>query len=161
MDGVALAPELVVQLEQTFRLLGKRIYTPSLRSLNEEFAGLDRASAPLLAVLEEKDYARPSELAAVLELDPSTVSRQLAHLERLGLADRSADQADGRASLIRLTPRGRRVLALVRNSRAERLGAVFGDWTEDDQRQLKALLDRLLASLLASPTPTSDSRESI
>jgi DNA-binding MarR family transcriptional regulator len=160
-----LAPLLAVQLEQTFRLLGRRIYSPSLRRLSAELGGLDRASIPLLAALEEKDYARPSELAAALELDPSTVSRQLAHLERLGLAERSADQVDGRASRISLTPRGRQNLSTVRDSRAELLEGVFADWAEGDQRHLNVLLDRLLTSLLAAPaststsTPTSISRE--
>ena len=155
VDLSPLAPELAIQLEQTFRLLGKRIYSPSLRSLSSDLGGLDRASIPLLAALDEKDYARPSELATALELDPSTVSRQLANLERLGLAERSADQADGRARRISLTSRGRDGLAAVRANRAALLEGVFADWPDSDQRQLNSLLDRLLTSLLASSTPSS------
>ena len=157
VDLSPLGHQLAVQLEQTFRLLGKRIYNPSLRRLSADLGGLDRASIPLLAALEETDSARPSEVAAALELDPSTVSRQLAHLERLGLADRSADQADGRASRIRLTPRGRESLALVRDNRAKLLEGVFAGWGEVDQRQLNSLLDRLLSSLLAVPAHVSNS----
>ena len=54
---------------------------------------------------------------------------------------------------------------MMRASRAELLEGVFADWAEGDQRQPDVLLDRLLISLLATPTstpkntPTSLSRE--
>jgi DNA-binding MarR family transcriptional regulator len=145
--------ELADRLERTFRLLGKRIYLPSLRRLSSISHGLDRASIPLLGVLEEQGEVRPSDLAAALELDPSTVSRQLGQLERLGLVQRSADQADGRATLIGLTPAGRGNLATVRQARAALLEDVLAQWNEADREQLQALLDRLLESLAALPTP--------
>jgi DNA-binding MarR family transcriptional regulator len=144
--------ELAVRLERTFRLLGKRIYLPSLRRLTSLSHGLDRASIPLLGVLEEQGAARPSDIAAALELDPSTVSRQLRHLERLGLVNRSAHQEDGRAILIDLTAAGRGSLAIVREARASALQQVLADWDDHDRELLQALLDRLLDSLTSIAT---------
>jgi DNA-binding MarR family transcriptional regulator len=139
--------ELAVRLESTFRLLGKRIYLPSLRRLTVMSRGLDRASVPLLGVLEEHGAARPSDLAAALELDPSTVSRQLRHLESLGLVSRSADRVDGRAILIGLTAAGRDSLATVRDARAAALQTVLANWDGHDRELLLTLLDQLLDSL--------------
>jgi DNA-binding MarR family transcriptional regulator len=143
--------ELATRLEHTFQLLHKRIYLPSVRHLRMKNPGLDKASVPLLATLDEHGDVRPSDAAAALELDLSTVSRQLHQLEQLGLVTRRRDGADGRASRISLTEQGRQSLAFVKASRAATLDAVFGDWPEDERRQLLNLLDRLLAGLAALP----------
>src|ERR1700735_1907407 len=85
--------DLAARLELTFRLLGTGISRASERQLHSGSAGLDNASVPLLAALEEHDGARPSDAAAAVELDLSTVSRQLRQLERLGLRPRGAEGA--------------------------------------------------------------------
>ena len=53
---------------------------------------------------------RVSDLAACVELDASTVSRQIKQLEDKGIVERTADPADGRASLVRLTDDGRETM---------------------------------------------------
>ena len=113
--------DLVRRLELAFRLLGKRIYLPGLRALRPGTtgaAGVDKASYPLLTLLEEHDEIRPSDAAAALELDLSTVSRQVRHLEESGLVTRRPDEEDGRACRVRLTPEGRDGLSAVRRTRA-------------------------------------------
>jgi DNA-binding MarR family transcriptional regulator len=117
--------------------------------------GLDRASIPLLGVLEEQGDVRPSDLAAALELDPSTVSRQLRLLESLGLVARTADHHDGRSVLIALTPSGRGSLTTVRQARAAVLHNVLADWAERDRELLYALLGRLANDLAPTPDPES------
>jgi DNA-binding MarR family transcriptional regulator len=139
--------ELAVRLERTFRLLGRRIYWPSLRGVGAVDQNIDRASVPVLGVLEMKGDLRPSDLAAALELDPSTVSRQLRQLEDLQLVHRTADQSDGRASRIGLTDEGRAALNAVRIARAALLEAVLVDWSETQRQQLHDLLDHLSESL--------------
>jgi DNA-binding MarR family transcriptional regulator len=143
--------DLASRLELTFRLLGKRIYLPTLRHLRAVSPGLDRASVPLLSALEERGECRPSDIAAMVELDLSTVSRQLRQLEQLGLVSRRPDSDDRRAFRITLTPEGHDRLMSVRASRADMLDAVFSDWPDDERRSLQELLDRLLAGLAALP----------
>src|SRR5580704_14852474 len=135
--------DLAARLEVTFRLLGKRIYLASWRQLRTVNPGLDQASVPMLAALEEHDDARPSDVSAAVELDLSTVSRQLRQLERLGLATRRPDGKDGRACRLSLTA--------VRASRAAMLDEVFGGWPAAERRELLRLLDLLLAGLAALP----------
>jgi DNA-binding MarR family transcriptional regulator len=149
--------DLPARLELTFRLLGKRIYAPSVRQLRSLGPGLDRASIVLLAALEERDDLRPSDIATAVELDLSTVSRQLSRLEHLGLVSRRPDGEDGRARRISLTEAGRSELATVRLNRAAALDEVFGHWPDADRGELLRLLDELLRSLTALPSATSPS----
>jgi DNA-binding MarR family transcriptional regulator len=154
------ASDLATRLERTFQLLGRRIYLPSVRHLRAANPGLDKASVPLLATLEEHGDARPSDVAVAVELDLSTVSRQLRHLEQLGLVTRRPDGDDGRASRISLTAQGLASLGFVRANRAATLDEVFRDWPDDERRQLLTLLDRLLAGLAALPGSVQPSQHS-
>lgn len=146
--------DLAARLEHTVRLLGKRIYLASPGQLRGICPGLDKASLPLLAALEERDDARPSDVASAVELDLSTVSRHLRHLGQLGLVSRRPDGEDGRACRISLTARGRDSLSMVRASRTAMLDEVFRSWPDAERLQMQRLLDRLLAGLAALPAAT-------
>jgi DNA-binding MarR family transcriptional regulator len=155
--SAALQPpgsDLAARLELTFRLLGRRVYRTSPGQLRAVCPGLDKASLPLLAALEDHDEVRPSDVAAAVELDLSTVSRHLRQMEQFGLVERRPDGADGRACRIRLTARGRQSLSAVRASRAATLDDVFRGWPDVDRRRMQRLLDRLLADLAALPATT-------
>ena len=55
------------------------------------------------------DGLRPSELADHVGITKQSVNDLLGHLERQGYLDRVPDAADGRARVIRLTSKGRRL----------------------------------------------------
>jgi DNA-binding MarR family transcriptional regulator len=147
-----LASDLAGRLEATFRLLGKRIYRISPRRAFDDVPALDLSSIALLAVLEDYDELRPSDIAAILEIDLSTVSRRLHQLEELGRVARRADDGDGRVSHIRLTADGRASLAAVRADRARMLDDVLVEWPDADRSRLNALLKRLHNDLAAMPS---------
>jgi DNA-binding MarR family transcriptional regulator len=147
-----LASDLAGRLEATFRLLGKRIYRTRSRRTFDGDPDLDLASIALLAVLEDQDELRPSDIAAALEIDLSTVSRRLHQLEEVGRVVRRADSEDGRVSQIRLTEDGRESLAAVRADRARMLENVLVEWPDADRSQLNALLERLHNDLAAMPS---------
>ena len=56
---------------------------------------------------------RVTELAASANLDASTVSRHVAHLDRSGLVERTPDPADGRAHRLDPPPQSRRIARLT------------------------------------------------
>ena len=149
------ADDLVGRLELVFRLLGKRVYLPGLRALRPlgDGPGVDKASYPLLALLEEHDEVRPSDAAAALQLDLSTVSRQVRHLEQTGLVSRRPDDEDGRACRVSLTDAGRSGLCALRRSREDLLDGALGGWPAEDRADLLRLLDRLLTGLRDLPHP--------
>lgn len=90
---------------------------------------------------------RLSSLATVVELDASTVSRQVRHLEDRGLLERTGDPDDGRASRIALTDEGRTRLEAGAQRRRDLVGRLLEEWPADDREQLRLLLTRLLVQL--------------
>ena len=55
------------------------------------------------------DRRRPTELAEQLQITKQSVNDLLAHLEHSGYVTREPDPTDGRARIIRLTAKGRRL----------------------------------------------------
>lgn len=83
------------------------------------------------------------QLAVRAGLDPSTVSRAVAALVSHGLVERRADPADGRASVLVVTDRGRAALAESRDWRAALVARALADWTPEEVDALTAALGRL------------------
>jgi DNA-binding MarR family transcriptional regulator len=109
---------------------------------------IDRAGYWALVRLDEAtDAVRLSDLAALLELDLSTVSRQIRHLVDSGLVIRESDPVDGRACLLSLSPRGRSVLDAVRDARCQVLQAALGEWRGEERAEIAAALTRLADDL--------------
>lgn len=108
---------------------------------------VERAGYLALVRLEACGEARLSDLAAALELDLSTVSRQVRVLVELGLVSRRADADDRRAARLALTPTGRAELRAQRAERHRILGGALHDWPERDREHLVSLLERLAGAL--------------
>lgn len=72
-----------------------------------ECCGVTPAQCHLLLAVEEAGEASVGDLASVLELDASTLSRTVDGLVRAGILGRREDPANRRRQLIRLTPSGR------------------------------------------------------
>ena len=104
---------------------------------------LDRADYVALARIEETEPVRPTELAEVLGVDISTVSRQVRDLVQSSLVDRGSDPDDQRACRLRLTDEGRAVLNRLRAARQERVRRLLEDWSDADRALLARLMTRL------------------
>ncbi|GAA4309949.1 MarR family winged helix-turn-helix transcriptional regulator [Streptomyces venetus] len=93
---------------------------------------LSLVSYTLLGHLEESGGCRATDLAAHYALDKSTVSRQVASLERTGLIERRPDTADQRVLVLHLTEAGRRILAQVTDRRRAAFEERLADWPAED-----------------------------
>jgi DNA-binding MarR family transcriptional regulator len=111
---------------------------------------LDRPSFMLLHTLVCAGPSRVTALAAAVCSDPSTVSRQAAHLVGMGLVERCADPADGRASLLAVTDAGTALLQRARQRRDERIAAIIGSWQPAERAQFADLIDRFTAGYEAN-----------
>ncbi len=102
----------------------------------------DDNAIPLLYLLAARGPRRPAQIAADLHISSPATSRLLERVAVAGLATRSADPADARASLVSLTPRGGDLVRhLVRAG--DRLEAeLLADWTPDDRAMLTRLVHR-------------------
>ncbi len=69
-----------------------------------------------------------TELAGLLGLELSTVSRRVKALEDRGLVEREVSPTDRRTSLLRLTPEGRQLFEALSGSWREMLTEVLVDW---------------------------------
>jgi DNA-binding MarR family transcriptional regulator len=107
----------------------------------------------VLVRVSEVEPARLSDLATSVELDLSTISRQIRDLAAAGLIARDPDPADGRAVLLSLTERGAAVLESVSEARRRVLARAIADWTDEERNALASGLLRLGAGLHDTRVP--------
>ena len=111
----------------------------------------ERAAHVLLFPLTRHGSLRQGALAELVHADPSTVSRHVTLLVDRGLVRRVADETDGRASRLVVTPAGEAVLEQMRHERDGLLARATTDWAPDElavfthqlQRFVRDLTDRL------------------
>lgn len=112
------------------------------RARAEPEGELDRPFYMLLFEVVNSGPARVSALAEAVHSDPSTVSRQVAHLVDLGLLQRRPDPDDRRATLLTVTAEGEALLQRARTLRDRRVAAIVEGWSTDDRERFAALLNR-------------------
>ena len=98
------------------------------------------AGAVVLGRLSQLGPVRLTDLAQNLMLDPSSVSRQVSALERVGLVTKEKDPVDLRAQRLVLTERGEQAVNAVRASFADALARLTPGWTKKD---IEDLVDRM------------------
>jgi DNA-binding MarR family transcriptional regulator len=86
------------------------------------------------------DDARPSELAARLQISKQALNYLLGQLERLGYLERRPDPHDQRGKRIVLTDRGRAAVRVIRDAVQEIEAAWAEQLAPERFAQLKALL---------------------
>ena len=119
-----------------------------------EAAGLalDRALFPLLVLVERLGPIGVVDLAGRVGRDYTTVSRQVARLEELGLVTRHAGLTDRRVREAVITPQGKAATDAVDAARERMAVALFRTWSRDDFDEMLRLL-RLLADGLNEAQP--------
>jgi DNA-binding MarR family transcriptional regulator len=137
-DDLALADDVSGQLIRLLRLMDRR----QAQYQAEHPDAVERATYFLLVHLVKGGPQRAGALAEAVHSDPSTISRQVAQLVRLGLVERMADPEDGRASLLTATDEGRRVFEENRRVRIQRFAEMLADWSVADRRTFTELLGR-------------------
>jgi DNA-binding MarR family transcriptional regulator len=112
---------------------------------------LDRALFPLLVGIERYGPIGVVEMADRIGRDYTTISRQVAKLESLGLARRHEGAADRRVREAVITPKGKAMTDLVDAAR-ERIGrAVFQSWEPREFDELVRLMRKFAEAFEDSP----------
>jgi DNA-binding MarR family transcriptional regulator len=93
------------------------------------------------------------DVAAFLDVEPSTASRLVDRAARAGLVDRTASAVDARRSALLLTAAGQALRARAVAARLHWLGGVVHDWSEQDVRALAGALGRFADAVGTSPPP--------
>jgi len=112
--------------------------------------GISLQELLLLMYLQSEPGARLSrvELARRMHVSASTVTRQLAPLEKRGIIGRESDARDARLSYVVLTPAGEELVHDGRRSLRQSSAGFFQDrWNSDEVNTLSELLARLTVNL--------------
>jgi DNA-binding MarR family transcriptional regulator len=119
--------------------------------VREAGISLDRALFPLLVGIERFGPIGVVEMADRVGRDYTTVSRQVAKLESLGLVKREGSAADRRVREATITPKGKAMTDLVDGAR-ERMGrAIFARWDQRDIGELVRLMRRFADAVKYEP----------
>ena len=114
---------------------------------------LDRALFPLLVSVERFGPIGIVELADRVGRDHTTVSRQVAKLEGLGLVERQANPSDRRMRETAISPKGKAMTNRLDAARDRIYGAIFETWDARDIDNLTRLV-RKFADAMNDDSPT-------
>jgi DNA-binding MarR family transcriptional regulator len=137
--GVPSVADAVIDLLRTVRRSKARLMAAASDDV-------DSATQMLLRTVASDGPMRASALAASVQSDLSTVSRQVASLVTRGLLERRADQVDGRANLLVVTDAGQAMLAEHGRARLAFFEQVLDGWTPEERGQFTHLLERFTAA---------------
>ena len=112
----------------------------ALRSLQATRVGITLAQYRTLAVLDAEGDQNVRDLALLLGVDRSTVTRMCNRLATAGLIERRTDPLDGRAVVISLTRRGRKVVNDVTGARRNEIASLLRGIASPRRAQLVDLL---------------------
>lgn len=113
---------------------------------------LDRALFPLLIGVAKIGPVGVGELADRVGRDYTTVSRQIAKLDSLGLVERAASEQDARVRVASITPTGKSMTDAIDRAREVKAHALFASWNAADFDNLVHLMQRL-AGAIEGPDP--------
>ena len=156
-----MSPTLTSQdldLDTTARLravigrLSRRLRpTPTARA-----AGLTPTRTSVLLTVMREGPIRVSDLAEAEGINPTQLSRAIAHLVDAGLVERSADEGDRRAAWLKPTPAGRKLTERIRRERTDALNVALQGLAPDERERIitaLAALERLADHLREGARP--------
>lgn len=142
----SLSEQLFNQIHQSANLLHRSFHVARKRT----DAPMQRGQWRVLAVLNKQDGAALKDLVELLDIRPSSVGELVTKLEQAELAERRQDEADKRITRVYLTEKGHAQAQSLLEGRDAYLAALLTGLSEEEQKTLSALLEKLIASLKAS-----------
>jgi DNA-binding MarR family transcriptional regulator len=121
--------------------------------LQEAGVSLDRALFPMLVVIERKGPIGVVELAELVARDYTTVSRQIAKLDGLGLISRRPSKTDKRLREAVITAKGKKMTRALDAARERMAAALLAKWSKRDLKELARLMRRFADDLQSLAMP--------
>ncbi|WP_430878001.1 MarR family winged helix-turn-helix transcriptional regulator [Granulosicoccus sp. 3-233] len=123
------------------------------RQMGKVFAhhGLNAAGFDVLATLRRSSSPHAltaGELMASMMITSGTMTNRIDQLVKAGLVMRKSDSADARRILVRLTPKGKRLIDKVVAEHVENQAGLLEALDESERELLDSLLRKLLASVV-------------
>jgi DNA-binding MarR family transcriptional regulator len=102
----------------------------------------------LLKLMSADGHHQVGEVADFLGVSPPAATKNIDKLERLGLVVRSPSKGDRRATLLSVSPKGRRLVRKYEEAKTARLSPVLERFQPEEIEQFSRLLERFSVSLL-------------
>ena len=100
-------------------------------------AGLTPTQISLLLNVARQGPIRLSELAEAESINPTQLSRSVAHLVDIGAVERASDQGDRRAAWVKPTASGRRLAEKIRRERTDALNVALATLAPGERRRIE------------------------
>lgn len=141
--------DVAARLRVTFGRLARRL-RPTAAGGSAE---LTPTRATVLLDIVRRGPLALSDVARADGINPTMLSRVIAHLVERGLVERRSDERDRRSAWVAPTPDGRRLARQMRRERTEAVEQALARLEPHQQRIVEAALPALerLAEELASP----------
>jgi|SRR5215469_15590608 DNA-binding MarR family transcriptional regulator len=148
MDG----PEENVSEEPGVRETANRLRVAigAVKRRIREASAAGELTNPQITALSRLDRLGPMTTAGLArreQISPQAMGATIASLEKLGLVARSADDADGRLSILGLTPEGLAAVRSGRNAVVDRIVAVLDESFTDAEIEAIAVAAPLIERL--------------
>src|SRR5262245_37539466 len=138
--------DLQLRLTRGFTLVTRRWR----KYLDEHLRRIGQSQArweALFAVAMTRDGSALGTIAKRVGVEGPTFVRMIAQFEREGLVKRLASNADRRASIIRITPKGEQVLTQMRDLTTKVRKEFLGELSVDDVKKMLDMLEHMLSFL--------------
>ena len=151
MASTVAPPDTLTQAEVALTDLIRLFNRPQVQRRLVAQAGLtiEVSACWALGRLGEIGPSRPSDLAASLGVDASTVTHRVQALERAGYVERLPDPVDRRACTVGLSAEGTAALARLRAARRTFIEHLLAGWDDDERRLFGQALERVRTTLQA------------
>ncbi len=137
-DDIALLEQALTSMVKNLDVLARKRHYP-----------LERAHYLLLGILQQQGNMNVGDLAQQLSLDKSTITRQLAAMERKALIVRSKSPSDGRSVLIQATPKGTKLVTDMQKLRVARMQQMLDGSTNQDLQAMYMVVKQLNQKIMA------------
>lgn len=129
-----------------------RLHDVLAREMEDETAmPFERYSILLTLARAEDGALRPSDLAEVLPITRSGVTRLIDRLERDGIVERRSCATDGRGNFVALTPPGEKVFRQAGRVHLRGIDEHLGSkLTPDEMAELRRIMTKLAAGIDAA-----------
>jgi len=141
--------EEIASVEEQLRLLFVRVRAVWKEAAAAVHPDLQPVGYKILSAIVHRGRMHAGAIADGLEIDKSVVSRQVKHLESLGLAQSVTDPSDGRARFIEATPAAIESVDQKGSRMQQQLYSQLRTWSGEDVDTLAKLLGRLSADVVA------------
>jgi DNA-binding MarR family transcriptional regulator len=139
----------IASVEEQLRLLFVRVRAVWKEAAAAVHPDLQPVGYKILSAIVRRGRMHAGAIAESLEIDKSVVSRQVRHLEQLGLAQSVADPSDRRARFIEATPAAAESVGQKGSRMQQQLYGQLRNWPAHDVDELARLLGRLTSEVVA------------